>query len=295
MRNVSTFLVSGAQGQEGGHSHEDRRQRSQRDGPGPTVTPDQAPETFSEIRARGAALARSLLLPRQLTSTGRAVPGTLVVLGATPGAVHARKLSDPRLLALPPMKRVTRVGLWPAVVCAAGLLLLGYGSSGDQSQSSRSRTDVPAPDQAKSDSTKQPMAVSPADSKEKEKQSKNSREPAGTDAANPGAETAHRQHRSPEPVREPPNPTQIKGCSTGMTKSQCEAVGKAYQQQQESDPDIVEEGECPGAMSKDECRAAGEAYEEAQEGRIVRPSECPGAMTAEQCAEAGKAYEEVVR
>jgi len=90
-------------------------------------------------------------------------------------------------------------------------------------------------------------------------------------------------------------PVHVNGCVTGMTKSQCKAVGKAYEQQQASPPNVVKEGECPGGLSEQQCRQAGEAIEKGQEGHAIKPNECPQAMTAEQCAEAGKAYEEVTK
>lgn len=192
------------------------------------------------------------------------------------------------------MRGLTRAGPWSAVLCAAALLLPGCGSSDDQSQSNQPRTNADVHRQAKSDSTNDSGVTSSADPQEKAKRLKGSG-PAETDAAKPGARAGGGQDQAPEPVHNSRNPVQIKGCSTGMTKRQCEAVGKAYQQQQGSNPDVVKEGECPAAMSKAECEAAGEAFEETQEGRPVKPSECPRAMTAEQCAEAGKAYEEAAQ
>lgn len=184
-----------------------------------------------------------------------------------------------------------------AAVFAAALLLGACGSSPNGSSSSQSvstsavaaENDAanPAP-KAKEKSTAKAAVHDPKSKPPKKR-------------ADHGDPTPKKSHATPAPGTgresrtESQAPAHINGCVKGMTKSQCMAVGKAYEQQRGSAPDVVKEGECPSGLSEKECRQAGEAIEEGQEGRVIKPDECPQAMTAEQCAEAGKAYEEVTK
>jgi hypothetical protein len=192
------------------------------------------------------------------------------------------------------MKKATYPVQMSAAICAAALLLAACGSSTDGPSSSQSlSTSAVAENNAghPAKKSKEMPSARHANPDPKAKETKHA-----TDNADP---TPKKSHAAPAPGSgsrtESQKPVHVDGCVKGMTKSQCRAVGKAYEQQRGSAPDVVKEGECPGGLSEQECRQAGEAIEEGQEGRVIKPNECPQAMTAEQCAEAGKAYEEVTK
>lgn len=195
------------------------------------------------------------------------------------------------------MRKGARAVQTLATICAAALLLAACGSSnGDSSSSQSMTTSAEAPENVGANPTAKSREKS-ATAKHAGHDQKAKRPKKEADKPDPAPKKKpHATAPSGSgPRTESQEPVHVKGCVTGMTKSQCKAVGKAYEQQQASPPNVVKEGECPAGLSKQECRQAGEAIEEGQEGHVVKSSECPQAMTAEQCAEAGKAYEEVAK